>query len=314
MPEADHLFPCAPGVQHAIADWHRRLADEKRASPHTVTAYLTDLRGFLTFLSGHLGTAPSLADLAALRAADFRAWLASRAATGVTRTTTARGLSSIRGFFRFLDREGLAHNAAITVIRAPRLPHSIPKALAPAEALQVLDTAATVDDRPWIGYRDIAVLSLLYGAGLRVSEALALTRNHIAGNTNTIVIDGKGGKQRAVPLLPVIHDAIGAYLATCPHHIGPADRLFVGVRGGPLNDRTVRAAMQHLRAALGLPHTATPHALRHSFATHLLAGGGDLRSIQELLGHTSLSTTQRYTAVDTEQLLKVYETAHPRAR
>lgn len=311
------LFPCADSVHRAIDDWRRRLADEKRASPHTVTAYLTDLRGFLTFIAGHHGAAPDLADLAALRAADFRAWLASRATDGVSRTTTARALSSIRGFFRYLDREGLAHNAAITVIRAPRLPQSIPKALTPVDALQVLDTAASMDDRPWIGYRDIAVLSLLYGAGLRVSEALALTSGQIAGNgtpPETIVIDGKGGKQRAVPLLPIIHDAVGAYLATCPYHIGPQDPLFVGVRGRPLNDRAVRNAMQHVRAALGLPSTATPHALRHSFATHLLGAGGDLRSIQELLGHTSLSTTQRYTSVDTEQLLAVYETAHPRAR
>lgn len=300
-------------MQSAVAAWHQRLAHEKRASEHTVTAYLTDLRGFLTFISGHLGNAPDLGDLADLRAADFRAWLACRAGEGTARTTIARALSTIRGFFRFLDREGLAHNAAITVIRAPRLPQSVPKALAAEEALQVLDTATDLDDRPWVGHRDIAILTLLYGAGLRVSEALSITRGAITGQ-DSLVITGKGDKQRVVPLLPVIHEAVDQYLATCPHQLQANDRLFVGIRGKPLNPRAVRDVMQRLRGALGLPNSATPHALRHSFATHLLGAGGDLRTIQELLGHSSLSTTQRYTAVDTEHLLSVYDAAHPRAR
>jgi integrase/recombinase XerC len=305
----------APDAAQAAEDWYRWLVDEKRTAPLTLEAYRRDLSAFLAFVRDHVGAPPGLEALAGLRTADFRAWLASRAdpRDPYARTSTARALSAVRGFFRFLDKRGLAHNPAIGSVRTPKLPHAIPKPLTEAEAGDLLDLVATEARQPWVAARDLAVLTLLYGCGLRIAEAIGLNRRD-APAAETMVITGKGDKQRLVPVLPVVRQAIDAYLAVCPHPLGPDDPLFVGVRGGRLNARTVQALVQKLRGLLGLPESATPHALRHSFATHLLAGGGDLRAIQELLGHASLSTTQRYTDVNAEQLLKVYDRAHPRAR
>ena len=320
-----------PGVAVAYAEWRRWLADERRASAHTLEAYGHDLAAFFKFLANHLGGPPGLDDLAGLKAADFRAWLARRAEQGLRRSSIVRGLSVVRSFFRYLDRSGRVHNAAINTVRFPKLPKSVPKALSVSDAAAVVKAVGALSRRPWLAKRDIALFTLLYGAGLRIGEALALNRGDVpavalakAGGPAeapqgakagaSIVVTGKGQKQRVVPLLPVIQEAISEYLAVCPYRLERAAPLFVGARGGRLNPRVVQARMQQLRAARGLPETATPHALRPSFATHLLAAGGDLRAIQELLGHASLSTTQRYTEVDAERLIKVYRNAHPRAK
>jgi len=310
---ADHRalirFAGAEEVLGAVRDWQAWLSVEKRSSPHTFDAYGRDLAAFLSFVRDHRGGEPTLATLGALTASDFRAWLAQR--TGHARTSTARALSVVRGFFRFLDRTGRAHNAAIGAVRTPKLPHAVPKPLVADDALALVEAAGD-HDTGWIALRDAALFTLLYGAGLRIDEALSLDQAS-APRGDSMVVVGKGRKQRVVPLLPAVVEACEAYRAACPYKPGPSDPLFLGARGGRLNPGVVQRTMRGLRAQLGLPETATPHALRHSFATHLLAGGGDLRTIQELLGHSSLSTTQRYTAVDTRHLLDAYQSAHPRA-
>ncbi|MEO5338444.1 MAG: tyrosine recombinase XerC [Magnetospirillum sp. WYHS-4] len=289
------------------------MTAEKRMSAHTVEAYGHDVAAFLDFAAGHLGHPPGLADLAGLETRDFRAWLSRRNADGLARSSTARALSTLRGFFRFLDRRGLGHNAALGALRGPKVPKSVPKALEEPDALEAVEAVQELSDDDWIGKRDAAVLTLLYGCGLRIGEALGLTRAQ-APLGDSLRVTGKGNKQRLVPVLPAVNEAIQAYLAACPYPLRPEDPLFLGARGGALDPAIVQRQMRRLRALLGLPETATPHALRHSFATHLLAGGGDLRTIQELLGHASLSTTQRYTDVDAARLQAVYRDAHPRAR
>ncbi len=305
-------FSAADDLRAAIGLWAAWLTGERRASAHTIAAYGRDLAVFLDFLTGHFGEPPDLARLGALLPADFRAYLAFRAAT-VERSSIARGLSVVRGFVRFLDRRGLASNTALAVLRAPKLPHSVPKPLSVSDAAEMIEAPAALVDSAWQATRDVAVLTLLYGCGLRISEALGLKRSE-APQGDLLAITGKGRKDRIVPVLPAVREAITDYLAICPHLLSADGPLFVGARGGPLNPRLVQRQMKSLRNTLGLPETATPHALRHSFATHLLGAGGDLRAIQELLGHASLSTTQRYTSVETDRLLAVYEAAHPRAR
>lgn len=312
--KAETLTATAPDLAAAVRDWQAWLRDEKRASPHTCLAYQRDLTHFLAFLMGHQGQHATLADLAALRTADFRAWLAVRAAAGLKRSSTARALSTLRGFFRWLKRRGLADNAALASLRTPKVPKAVPKALTAAEAEEAIATVAELSDDDWIGKRDCAVLLLLYGCGLRIGEALGLTRGMAPkSGQDSLLVTGKGNKQRMVPLLPVVTAAVADYLAACPFVQAKDAPLFLAKRGGPLTARRVQQRMQDLRALLGLPESATPHALRHSFATHLLAGGGDLRAIQELLGHASLASTQRYTEVDVAGLLEVYDRAHPHA-
>jgi len=296
-----------------IDAWRRWLRSEKRVSPHTRAAYDADLGAFLHFLARHLGGPINLEALGDLRPADFRAWLANRVMAGFEKSSTARALSVVRGFFRFLDRQGEVHNAAVGVVRGPRVPRSVPKALTVGEAADALDGIAELASEPWIGARDTAVLTFLYGCGLRIGEALGLDRR-TAPLGETLMLTGKGGKTRMVPVLPAVQRAVDDYLARCPYQLDPDDPLFVGARGKRLNSRQIQGAVQRLRGWLGLPESATPHALRHSFATHLLAGGGDLRTIQELLGHASLSTTQRYTDVDAARLMDVHRAAHPRDR
>ena len=305
-------FSAADDLRAAIALWMAWLGGERRASAHTVAAYGRDLAGLLDFLTGHFGEPPSLAMFRRLLPADYRAYLAERAHR-VERASLARGLSVVRGFLRFLERRGLASSPALAVLRAPKLPQGVPKPLTVGDAAEIVAAPDAVDAGGWRAKRDGAVLTLLYGCGLRISEALGLKRGEAPLGAQ-ITITGKGGKQRLVPVLPAVREAIAEYLAACPYELAADGPLFVGARGGPLHPRLVQREMALLRAALGLPETATPHALRHSFATHLLAGGGDLRAIQELLGHASLSTTQRYTAVETDRLLAVYDAAHPRAR
>ena len=308
-------LPAAPDLRRAVEGWRGWLLHEKRASAHTVRAYEGDLTVFLAFMVEHLGGPPSLAALDGLGAADFRAWLAARTRAGLSRASTARALSTLRGFFRWLKKEGLADNAAIGAIRGPRRDDHVPKALTVGEAGELVEAAGEISEEPWIVKRDTAVLMLLYGCGLRVGEALSLSAGEAPKpGQQALTVTGKRRKQRRVPLLPAVGEAVADYLEACPYPLKPEGPLFLGVRGGALGDRQVRETVHRLRALLGLPESATPHALRHSFATHLLAGGGDLRAIQELLGHASLSTTQRYTAVDAERLLDVYNASHPRAR
>ena len=307
-------FTAEPAVIAVIDDWRAWLAHERRISGHTLDGYGRDLRKFLQFITGHLGYPPGLQDLEALKPRDFRGYLASRHAEGLARSSTARAMSTLRNFFRFMERRGVVENAAIGAIKTPKVPHSVPKALTMEDALTTVITVGDLSDEPWIGKRDTAVMLLLYGCGLRIGEALGLDRGQAPEDEDSIVVTGKGDKQRLVPVLPVVGSAIRDYVEACPFDLAPDGPLFVGKRGKRLLARVIQRQMALLRARLGLPETATPHALRHSFATHLLAGGGDLRTIQELLGHASLSTTQRYTEVDAGRLKSVYDGAHPRAR
>jgi integrase/recombinase XerC len=313
MAAAPIHFAARPDLGTAIQNWRDWLAGERRASPHTLDGYARDLSSFCAFLLNHGGGEPGLAELTALTPADFRAFLAARQNDGLSRSSMARLMSTLRGFFKYLDRFDLVHNPAIGAVKSPRPPKSVPKALAADEALEALASAGELQDEPWLAARDVALFTLLYGCGLRLGEALELTRRDVPKG-DTMVITGKGRKQRMVPVLAVVREAIDDYIRLCPYPLAADSPLFVGVRGGKLNPGVVQRQMRRLRLLLGLPDTATPHALRHSFATHLLAGGGDLRTIQELLGHASLSTTQRYTKVDAARLKGVYDQAHPRAR
>ncbi|HJN03882.1 MAG TPA: tyrosine recombinase XerC [Alphaproteobacteria bacterium] len=312
-PKASPPARAAADATAALDDFLVWLADERLSSPHTVNAYRRDLDRFFGFLCGHLGAPPALDDLARLRTADFRSFLAHRRNEGLGNASVARALSVLRTFFRHLERDGLIHNAEIAAVRSPKLPHAVPKPLGIESAAAAREEIAHLHEEAWVNARDQAVVTLLYGCGLRISEALGLDGKDFASG-RALVIRGKGGKERMVPVLPVVTEAIQTYLDLCPFAPGPNGPLFVGVRGKRLNPGLVQRAMRQVRRALGLPESATPHAFRHSFATHLLAGGGDLRTIQELLGHASLSTTQRYTEVEVNQVLDVYRSAHPRAR
>ncbi|MEG3619379.1 tyrosine recombinase XerC [Magnetovibrio sp. PR-2] len=305
--------PAAPDVVNALSKWLDWLSHEKRYSPHTIDNYLRDCAKFLSFLSAHKGRAPDLNMLDNLKALDFRSWLARLNDAGKSRTTMARQFSSLRTLYKYLEREGLVNNAAVHAVRTPKLPKSVPKALTMEDALEMVETVSQLSDEPWVGKRDEALLKLLYGCGLRISEALNLNVCDIpAGDTMTIT--GKGNKQRVVPVLPAVKSAIEAYVKASPYPQTQDSPLFLGVRGKRLNPGTAEAQVRKIRALMGLPDSVTPHALRHSFATHLLSGGGDLRTIQELMGHETLSTTQRYTDVDAQRLHAVYSTAHPRAK
>ncbi len=298
----------------AVADWLDWLANQRRAADQTIEAYFRDVTVFIEFVSGHTGGAVAIDGLAALKAADFRAFLAQRRAEGLNNASLSRVLSSVKNLFRYLERTRVSfHNPAIASIRSPKRPAALPKPLSIDEARAAIDTAGAQQEEPWIAARDVALLTLLYGCGLRISEALELNVGD-SPKGDHLIITGKGGKQRMVPVLPVVRDAIAEYRELCPYPAESEAPLFLGLRGGRLNASVVQKQVRRLRAALGLPETATPHALRHSFATHLLSAGGDLRTIQELLGHASLSTTQRYTEVDAERLMNVYRDAHPRAR
>ncbi len=293
--------------------WLESLAQERRLSGKTVEAYERDSRQFLTFLTGHLAGPAKLSDIHALRPGDLRGFLAARRRDGAGARTLGRGLAGLRSFLRHLEKKGLANAAGAAAVRSPKQPKSLPKPLTDRDALNVVTAEVQLNDEPWIATRNAAVLTLLYGCGLRISEALDLTPADFEGPPTALRINGKGGKTRIVPLIGPAIEAVNAYRALCPYHLAADGPLFRGARGGKLQPAIIQRDMQKLRSALGLPDTATPHALRHSFATHLLAGGGDLRTIQELLGHASLSTTQVYTGVDSARLLEIYDRAHPRA-
>jgi integrase/recombinase XerC len=293
-------------------DWLAVLAHQRRMSPHTLRAYGDDIARFLGFLQDHLGGAVDERALATLSTADIRAFLTVRRGEGLGPRGVQRALAAIRGFFRYLAREDIADNPAPRAIRSPRVPRTLPRPLSEADAARTLEEAGTREIE-WLAARDVALLTLLYGLGLRISEALSLKRGEVP-LSKALSITGKGGKTRVVPVLPVVSDAVETYAKKIPF-IGAKDApLFLSRRNKPMSAREAQALMQTLRSRLGLPERATPHALRHSFATHLLAGGGDLRSVQELLGHASLSTTQTYTAIDTKTLMDVYAKAHPKGR
>lgn len=303
----------SPALRQALSDWLAGLRGLDDASAHTIRAYNADVAEFLHFLAHHHGGAAGMAQLRALTQTDLRAWMAHARAQGRAARSVARALSSLKSFARWLaDREPGYDPAVILAARSPRFGRPLPRPLSEKDARAVLEHVSLERESDWQRARDVAVVTLLYGCGLRISEALGLQgRDHPL--PDTLRIRGKGGKERLVPVIPAARRAVASYAQLCPFDLGDDGPLFRGARGGALNPRLIAGAMEGVRLQLGLPATATPHALRHSFATHLLGAGGDLRAIQELLGHASLSTTQLYTGVDTARLMDVYRAAHPRA-
>jgi integrase/recombinase XerC len=311
-------IPCAADdIALEMTRWLSHLRAERRLSPKTLEAYTRDVRQCLVFLGEHWGASVTLSRFAALEASDVRAFMAMRRAGNIGGRSLMRALAGLRSFGRFLEQQGKGKVGALSAIRAPKVGKSLPKPIqmAAAKRFANADERAGESRDPWIWARDAAVMALLYGSGLRISEALGLKRRDVPapGAGDVLIVTGKGNKTRMVPVLQNVLTLIGDYAAMCPHPLPSGGPIFVGARGGPLSPRIIQLTMERLRGALGLPDSATPHALRHSFATHLLTRGGDLRAIQELLGHASLSTTQIYTGIDTERLFEVYRTAHPRA-
>ncbi|MFC0244643.1 tyrosine recombinase XerC [Falsochrobactrum ovis] len=312
--QSEILIPARADLVAAREEWLKSLKEMRRLSENTLDAYERDTRQFLHFMTHHLGEPPSIQDIANLRVADLRSYLANRRNEGAAARTLGRGLAGVRSLLRHLEKRGLVNAAGASAIRAPRQPKSLPKPLSIEDARRVVTSGEQMAEEPWIAARNAAVLTLLYGCGLRISEALGLPGDALTDDqARSITIKGKGGKSRMVPLLPVVHSAVAEYRALCPYDLSANKPLFRGAKGGVLHAAIIQREMQKMRAALGLPDSATPHALRHSFATHLLGRGGDLRTIQELLGHASLSTTQVYTGVDQARLLDIYDKAHPRA-
>jgi integrase/recombinase XerC len=306
-------LPLGDDLRQSADAWLAFLRYERGYAEKTLQAYDRDLRQFFAFLKGHLGHSPCLADLARLEAKTFRAFMAARRRNGSVSRSLARTMSALRQYFRWLEAREIIKNRAVLQLALPKIPHSVPKPLNVENAAAVVEHGMETE-LDWVAARDVAVLLLLYGSGLRIAEALGIkAKDAPTGDRDMLRIVGKGNKERLVPVLPVVRNAVARYLALCPYTLDPDDALFRGAKGGPLSPRLIQLAMERLRLALGLPATATPHALRHSFATHLLSAGGDLRQIQELLGHASLSTTQAYTEVDRERLLAVYDAAHPRS-
>lgn len=307
-----HL-PLSPSLRDQADAWLEWLRHRKAASAHTVTAYRIDLAHFFAFAARHVGDELTPERLAALDLRDFRGWLAARSQEEFSPASTARAVSVARSFFRYLEKYHGFEHSALFHLRTPKLPRSIPRALGEGQAMESLETVGADHKDEWVCLRDVALLTLIYGCGLRISEALGLTPRDLPEGSATVTIRGKGNKERMVPVLPLVHEAIAAYRTHCPHTLTPDAPLFRGVRGLALQPALFQKEIRTVRRRLGLPDTVTPHAFRHSFATHLLAGGGDLRTIQELLGHADISTTQRYTKVDSERLLSAYRAAHPRA-
>ncbi|MDE1938154.1 MAG: tyrosine recombinase XerC [Alphaproteobacteria bacterium] len=293
-------------------DWLAALAHERRASPHTLRAYGDDLARFLSFAAEHVGRAPDERVLSKLSPADIRAFVTKRRSEGLGARGVQRALAAVRSFFRYLTREGILENAAPRAVRTPRIPRTLPRPLSEIDAARTLEEAGE-QDIEWLAARDVALLTLLYGAGLRISEGLSLKRGDVPLGSSLNVL-GKGRKERSVPLLAAVREAVEHYAALIPFTGARDGALFLSRRGKPMSPREAQALMQRLRGRLGLSERATPHALRHSFATHLLANGGDLRAVQELLGHASLSTTQTYTEIDVRKMMDVYQRAHPRGK
>jgi integrase/recombinase XerC len=302
----------APALSDALGAWlagQRALAG---AAENTLKAYQTDVQGFLAFMTQYNGDSQGLAPIARVTVRDMRAWMAHERGRGVGARSLARSLSAVKSFYRWLaEREGFEPTAVLST-RSPKFQRKLPRPLEVKAAAAMIETVELQSAEPWVAARDAAVVTLLYGCGLRISEALSLTGADVP-LPSVLRIVGKGGKERIVPVIEPARDAVDTYLRLCPYPTAQDEPIFRAIRGGPLSPRAIQKVMEQARLQLGLPATATPHAMRHSFATHLLAAGGDLRAIQELLGHASLSTTQAYTAVDAAHLMSVYEKAHPKA-
>ncbi len=308
----DTLNLCTADLQARLNEWRDYLLHEKHVSKHTYRAYCSDAGYFLNFLGKYYGEEISLNKLSATSIRDFRAWISQKAIDGTSNASRARTLSGVKNFLGWLDKQGIMHNAAISSLQSPKLPHKLPRPLAEKQAFKVLENANLLPRQDWVGHRDRALFTLLYGCGLRIDEALSLNISELP-HDGFIRVVGKGNKERQVPVLDIVKTALQSYLKKCPYAETAKRPVFLGARGKRLNQGIAQKSMRDLRKSIGLPATATPHALRHSFATHLLQNGANLREIQELLGHVSLSTTQRYTEIDTKKMMEVYKNAHPRA-
>lgn len=308
---SDFAFATDETTRHQIESWLGALASMRRLSPQTLSAYQRDIAQFTSFMATHLGEPLSLKSLQNLTTLDIRSFMAMRRQKNISARSLARQISALKNFFNFLERQDLLNNQVLHLISTPKIPRSLPKALTINEAKNTITTTNELENRPWVAARDMAVLSLCYGAGLRISEALSVCGQDL--DAASLRVKGKGNKIRMVPLIQSVRQSIDTYLNISPFKLPGHEPIFRGVRGGVLSPRLIQQRMVQLRSALGLPPSASPHALRHSFATHLLGKGGDLRAIQELLGHASLSSTQIYTEVDTDHLLAAFQKAHPRA-
>ncbi|MDD3287965.1 MAG: tyrosine recombinase XerC [Alphaproteobacteria bacterium] len=306
-------LPIAADLQDVLLRWQKWLSNEKRASPRTLESYRFDVFNLLKFLSGYRGGQIKLAVLGDLTLTDFRAWLANCAEENLEAASRARAIAGVRNFFHWLDRMGILRNEAIDLLKSPKTPRRLPRPISEGSALDIVELAKNDSAKPWIGLRDEALFTLLYGAGLRISEALGLKHSDLA-QKDRIVVKGKGNKQRQVPLMPIIQESLRHYIKACPYPSSSKSAVFLGSRGEALNPGVAQRQLRQLRRDLGLSDSVTPHALRHSFATHMLASGADLRSLQELLGHSSLSTTQLYTKIESSRLSETYRLTHPRAK
>ncbi len=310
--EQKTLTKCEADLSNLMEKWFDFLRYEKHLSKHTLRAYTTDINNFISFMSNHLGKPPSINDISSIKIIDFRSWLARKAMDGAANSSRARSLSGVKNFLNWIDKNGYAHNAAIGTLRTPKIPKKLPRPLYFEQIENLISEAINLTKKNWVGARDVAILTLLYGCGLRISEALSLDIKDLPKN-EIMRVKGKGGKEREVPVIKIVEITIDKYRSICPYPETLDRPLFLGERGKRLNQGIAQKSMRSLRKQLNLPKTATPHALRHSFASHLLQEGMNLREIQELLGHASLSSTQRYTDIDPTQMLEIYKNSHPRA-
>lgn len=306
------LALCAADLAEKLNQWNDYLQFEKQVSKHTLRAYNTDIGHFIMFLFDYQGEPPSLNNLSSVDIKAFRSWMSQKAMDGTSNASRARSLSGVKSLLSWLDKQGIMHNAAINTVRSPKLPHKLPRPLHESQAIRLIENAGELETEDWMGMRNNALFMLLYGCGLRINEALSLNISDFP-REGFLRVTGKGNKERQVPVLSIVEEALSQYLGSCPYPTDSSRAIFLGSRGGRLNQGVAQRALRDLRGVLGLPDNATPHALRHSFATHLLQNGANLREIQELLGHTSLSTTQRYTEVNAEEMMRIYQASHPRA-
>lgn len=307
------LALCAPDLSAQLIRWHDYMTYEKRVSSHTIRAYTSDVGHLISFMYDHLAKQPGLNDLSEFSIRDFRGWMARKAKEDASNASRARSLSGIKNFITWLDRQGVVHNAAIKTIRTPKIPYKIPRPLHENHAMTLIDEAGALEIEDWISTRNTALFMLLYGCGLRINEAISMNIGDMP-HDGFLRIIGKGNKERQIPILAIIENTLQEYLELYPYDKSTERPLFIGARGARLNQGVAQKALRDLRGILGLPTNSTPHALRHSFATHLLQNGANLREIQELLGHSSLTSTQRYTDVNATQMMEIYKSAHPRSQ
>ncbi len=309
----DIIAACAPDLEQRLRQWQDYLRFEKQVSKHTFRAYNADIGHFLSFLRDHIAQPPSINDLSEVGIKDFRSWMSKKAMDGTKNSSRARSLSGVKNLLTWLDKQGIMHNAAISTVRSPKLPHILPKPVHENQVFRILENADLLTKEDWIGQRDRALFTLLYGCGLRIDEALSLNLKDMPRDGFLRVV-GKGDKERQVPALDIVSKTLESYIEQAPFvDMMPDAPLFRGERGGRLSQGVAQKALRTLRSALDLPENVTPHALRHSFATHLLENGANLREIQEMLGHASLSSTQRYTEINAKELIRIYKASHPRA-